>query len=62
MDPVYEVLIFYCIWLSFNFYFHIYMKFIEYLLFIFQFGFKLIINLNMDKFIIEIEINYTPQI
>ena len=59
MDPVFEV---YCIWLSFNFYFLIYLKFIENLLFILQIGFKLIINLNMDEFLIEMEINYTPKI
>ena len=58
----FEVLIVYCIWLSINCYFHIYLKFIENLLFILQIGFKLIINLNMDEFLIEMEINYTSQI
>ena len=62
MDHVFEVLIVYCIWLSFNFHFHIYLKFIEYLLFIRHIGFKLIINLDMDEFLIEMEINCTPQI
>ena len=30
MDSVFEVLIVYFIWLSFNFYFHIYLKFFSY--------------------------------